>query len=150
MATTAVDPVFVDTNVLVHAISRAAPRHAVAFQAISGMEQAGRDLCISRQVLREILPVLTRPQAFSRPVPSDVAISVVRMLEARLAVLEEGQDTTAQLLSLMERAEVGGKQVHDANIVATMLTAGVRKLLTFNAQDFQRFERLGVIEIESP
>lgn len=33
----------------------------------------------------------------------------------------------------------GGKQVHDANIVATMLAHGEARLLTFNAADFRRF-----------
>jgi len=29
--------------------------------------------------------------------------------------------------------------VHDANLVAAMLTSGVHRLLTFNTPDFQRF-----------
>ena len=43
---------------------------------------------------------------------------------------------------------VGGKQVHDANIVATMLARGVTRLLTFNAADFRRFEPL--VELIAP
>jgi predicted nucleic acid-binding protein len=39
-----------------------------------------------------------------------------------------------------------GRQVHDANVVATMLEHGVRRLLTFNAADFRRFAR--IIDIE--
>ena len=35
---------------------------------------------------------------------------------------------------------VGGKQIHNANIVATMLAYGERKLLTLNAADFRRYE----------
>jgi predicted nucleic acid-binding protein len=35
-----------------------------------------------------------------------------------------------------------GRQVHDANIVATMLDCGVRRLLTFNLTDFRRFAPL--------
>ena len=34
---------------------------------------------------------------------------------------------------------VRGKQVHDCNIVATMLTNGVRRLATRNATDFRRY-----------
>ena len=40
------------------------------------------------------------------------------------------------------------EQVHDANIVATMLAHGERRLLTFNGSDFQRFN--DVIEIVVP
>lgn len=41
-----------------------------------------------------------------------------------------------------------GKQVHDANLVATMLVHGVTRLLTFNAADFRRFGTL--IEVVAP
>ena len=43
-----------------------------------------------------------------------------------------------QLLELCGTVQVGGKQVHDANIVATMLTHGERRLLTMNTKDFRR------------
>lgn len=35
---------------------------------------------------------------------------------------------------------LGGKQVHDANLVATMHAYGIDHLLTLNAADFRRFE----------
>jgi predicted nucleic acid-binding protein len=34
------------------------------------------------------------------------------------------------------------KQVHDANITATMLVYGIESLLTHNIADFQRFSHL--------
>ncbi len=43
---------------------------------------------------------------------------------------------------------MGGKQVHDANIAATMLAHGITRLLTFNVADFQRFA--GLIELIAP
>ena len=43
------------------------------------------------------------------------------------------------LIALCQEVPLAGKQVHDANIVATMLAHGERRLLTFNASDFQRF-----------
>jgi len=54
----------------------------------------------------------------------------------------------AQLVELGSRYSFGGRQVHDANIVATMLAYGERRLLTFNDPDFQRFN--DVIEIVAP
>jgi predicted nucleic acid-binding protein len=35
---------------------------------------------------------------------------------------------------------VSGKQIHDANIVAAMLTNGIDTLLTLNTADFKRYE----------
>jgi len=42
----------------------------------------------------------------------------------------------------MEQITIGGKQVHDANIVATMLVYGIPQLLTHNPSDFARFSGL--------
>ena len=54
-------------------------------------------------------------------------------------ILEDGQAVMDMLALLCREIPVGGKQVHDANIVATMLAHGERRLLTFNARDFRRF-----------
>ncbi len=51
-----------------------------------------------------------------------------------------------QLLHLLEVYPGAGKQVHDANIVATMLEHGLPRLLTFNTADFRRVA--GLIELE--
>ena len=42
----------------------------------------------------------------------------------------------------MEEIPSGGKQVHDANIVATMLIYGIPQILTHNTADFARFSEL--------
>jgi len=142
MTTTAGDPIFVDTNVLVYAGVTSAPLHQVALKAIADQELAGNELWISRQVLREYLAVLTRPQTFASPAPISLLISQVRAFESRFQVADEGSQVTAQLLSVIGQVRVGGKQIHDANIVATMLACDVRKLLTHNVADFARFAPL--------
>ena len=44
--------------------------------------------------------------------------------------------------------ECGGKQVHDANVIATMLAHGVGTVVTMNLADFARFERyVGLVEL---
>ena len=54
-------------------------------------------------------------------------------------VLEDGPAVTEILISLCREIPVGGKQIHDANIVATMLAHGERRLFTFNTGDFRRY-----------
>ncbi len=44
------------------------------------------------------------------------------------------------LLALCWEVSVSGRQIHDANIVATMLAYGERRLLTFNTEDFRPYE----------
>ena len=41
---------------------------------------------------------------------------------------------------MLSACPTGGKQIHDANIVATMLAHGVKAILTHNRKDFIRFE----------
>ena len=68
MATTADDPVFVDTNVLVYANTVRSPLHIRAQLALQDLSASAIPLWISRQILREYLATLSRPQTFSAPV----------------------------------------------------------------------------------
>jgi predicted nucleic acid-binding protein len=51
-------------------------------------------------------------------------------------------------MALSREVAFGGKQLHDANIVATMLAHGETRILTFNAPDFRRFAPM--IEVLTP
>ena len=139
MATTAVERIFVDTNVLVYATQGTAPWHVEANQTLTALHTAGAELWISRQVLREYLATLSRPQTFSVPLPIGVLVADVKQFETLFTIAEDGPGVTAHLLRLLMAVARGGKQIHDANIVATMLTHGIQKLLTHNVADFSRF-----------
>jgi predicted nucleic acid-binding protein len=139
MVTTAVDRVFVDTNVLVFATQTSAPWHAEAARALSDLHAAGAELWISRQILREYLAALSRPQTFAAPLPIAILTRNVTQFETLFAVAEDGYGVTIYLLNLLGAISCAGKQVHDANIVATMLAHGIPKLLTHNVADFTRF-----------
>jgi predicted nucleic acid-binding protein len=62
MATMDDNPLFIDTNILVYANVIETPFHEQALAAINTAHQAGRTIWISRQVIREYLVTLTRPQ----------------------------------------------------------------------------------------
>lgn len=146
MATGDADTLFLDTNVLVYANVASAPLHAEALETIRSRHRSGADLWTSRQVLHEYLAVLSRPQTFTRPRPVTTLVERVRYFESRFRIAEDGRRVTAQPLALMEQFPIGGKQVHDANIVATMLVYGVPRLLTANESDFTRFACLVTME----
>ncbi len=61
-------------------------------------------------------------------------------------VADDTANVTEELTKLMNDFKIGGKQVHDSNIVATMRAYDIPCLLTHNVKDFKRFEN--VIEIE--
>ena len=67
------------------------------------------------------------------------AIADVRRFRLTFNVLDDGPDVFDLLLHLLAAHPGAGKQVHDANLVAVMLTHGITRLLTFNSADFHRF-----------
>lgn len=144
----AAETVFVDTNVLVYADLPASAHHIVARDALRRLQKSNRPLCISSQVLREYLSAVTRPDSSGHATPMQEAIASVAELRSLLNVVQERSDTLDRLLDLLANHPTAGKQVHDANLVATMLSAGIPALLTFNTRDFRRFE--DVIRLEQP
>ena len=138
---------FVDTNVLVYAAAKGAPlgaRARAGLDALATREQRS----LSRQVLREYLAVMTRPQTWSNPLPLRQALADAELLSQRFTILEDGPRVWSELAALGQHHSFAGRQVHDANIVATMLAHKERRLLTFNHADFQRFT--GLIELVVP
>ena len=145
MAKTAVEPMFVDANILVYSAVRAAPLNRSTLRALHDLRAAGAELWVSRQVLREFLAALSRPQSFTGPVPiADLEAAVAGFLIG-FHIAEDGPLVTANLLALLRSTPCGGKQVHDANFVATMQAHGLRRLLTHNVGDFARFG--GIVDV---
>ncbi len=130
---------FVDTNVLVNARFIEAPDHEAARASLESAIEKPEALRISRQILREYLAVVTRPQAWPVAISRDDALDDLNRFAAAFEVLEDGPVVTDRLIALCRQTPVGGKQIHDANIVATMLAYGERRLLTFNTADFRRY-----------
>jgi predicted nucleic acid-binding protein len=144
MVTTAADACFVDTNILVYATVSSSPWNAAARARLDDMRRLGTRLWISRQVLREYMGVLTRGNP--PPLPKAAVLLAAEDLSKLFDVADDDAAVTSELISLLRRFPGGGKQVHDTNIVATMACRGIRRLLTQNVADFQRFGTLVVVE----
>jgi predicted nucleic acid-binding protein len=145
MATMDDKALFVDTNVLVYANVIETPLHAPALAAINAAQQAGRTLWISRQVIREYLVTMPRPQTFEN-LPHSTVLEQVDQFVERFQVTDDTLAVTGQLVKLLGNFKIGGKQVHDANIVASMLSYDIPCLLTHNVKDFYRFAEVIAIE----
>ena len=145
MATMDDNALFVDTNVLVYANVIETPFHEQALAALNAAHEAGRAIWISRQVIREYLVTMTRPQAFEN-LPRETVLEQIELFVKRFQVTDDTTAVTGQLVKLMGGFQISGKQVHDANIVASMLAYDIPCLLTHNVKDFGRFGE--VIRVE--
>ena len=106
------------------------------------LAEGGTTFCLNRQVLREYFSVLTRSTFAEPPTPIASVIEDIRRFGKNFFIAEEDSLVTEKLLSLMATFSFRGKQVHDANIVATMLRHDITTLLTHNISDFERFSSL--------
>ena len=138
---------FIDTNVLVKARIPTAPDHNAARANLERAFEEPEPQRISRQVIREYLAVVTRPQTWTVGISRMEALDDVSRLLGSFEILEDGPSVTAALVGLCSEVMVGGRQIHDANIVATMLAHGERRLLTFNRADFRRYgDRIELVD----
>lgn len=130
---------FIDTNVFVYSRFPNSPQYEVARESLRRAAASDEPLRISRQVIREYLAAVTRPQAWTDAMVIGDVLDDVSRLTDNFEILEDGPVVAESLISLCREVPVGGKQIHDANIVATMLAHGERRLLTFNVADFRRY-----------
>ena len=130
---------FVDTNVFVNSRIPDAPDHDAARARLEQALRGREPLRISRQIVREYLAVVTRPQTWAAGITREDAMDDARRLLDSFEILEDGPVVSEALIALCREVAVGGAQIHDANIVATMLAHGESRLLTFNVSDFRRY-----------
>ncbi len=134
------DRVMLDTNVLLAATDESRPEHRDALTVVNDWATNRTELCTSGQVLREYLSVATRPadrNGLGLKLPD--ALGNVRAIRERTTLLAEDSNVADRLLGLLADVGCSGKQVHDANLIATMLVHGVGAVVTMNLEDFARF-----------
>jgi predicted nucleic acid-binding protein len=136
------DRVMLDTNVFVAATDEGRAEHRDALSVVNDWAAGDTTLCTSGQILREYLVVATRPvekNGLGLALPD--AVGNVRAIRERTTFLVEDFKVADRLVGLLADVECSGKQVHDANVVATMLVHGIGTVVTMNLDDFARFDR---------
>jgi predicted nucleic acid-binding protein len=131
-----------DTNVLLAATDEGRAQHDQALGIVNDWPGRGTTLYTSGQIMREYLAVATRPaEQNGLGLTLADALANVRAFRARTSLLAEDGKVADRLLALLDDVACGGRQIHDANLVATMLVHGIDTIVTINLADFTRFER---------
>lgn len=130
--------IFIDTNILIYATDDESPFQAKALGMLNQLMTDGIECAISPQIVREYLVVFTRVVSSDDAARSAALHNIGKFIEA-FTLLDENRETVARLQTIVDNNAVGGKQIHDANIVAVMQVHGVKRLLTHNLDDFKRY-----------
>jgi len=142
MPTTTISAVFVDTNILTRATILSAPLHEEAQEALDRLSESGAELWISPQVIREYMVNATRDQSYSKAIPMVQVLEQIKRFRAAFKIAEETTAVLDKMLELTATVSLKGKQIHDVNIVATMISYNIPALLTHNTDDFKQFASL--------
>jgi predicted nucleic acid-binding protein len=132
------EAIFIDTNILIYATDNESPFHAKSLGMLNRLMTDGTECVISPQIVREYLVVSTREVSPDDPARSAALSNIEKFVEA-FTVLDENRATVAKLQTIVDKSDVGGKQIHDANIVAVMQAHGVKRLVTHNLDDFRAY-----------
>ncbi len=76
---------------------------------------------------------MTHPRTFAPPI--EQVLNQLATVQSLFHVADDTHEVTAQLLTLLQSYPTRGKQIHDANIVATMRANNIDTLLTLNYDD---------------
>jgi len=137
--------VFVDTNVWVARTIEDHIFHQRALDKLNELSEQEELFCLSGQIIREFTAVCTLGRGLSRPLTWEEIQPQIEALLAQTVLLYESEASIRKLVEIGKLHSVKGKQIHDTNIAATMLTNGITRLLTFNPDDFKRFVEIELI-----
>ena len=137
---------FVDTNILLRVLLTEMNLHAEVNALFQQMLRDDAELWISGQIIREFIVQATHPKTLKTPLTIVEVIAEINQFKPLFSVADETAPVREKLLELLREYPTSGKQVHDTNIVATMLAYEIDTLLTLNIGDFKRFsDRINLI-----
>jgi predicted nucleic acid-binding protein len=138
---TAFERAFVDTNVLVYAAFDSESQHVACRELLRSPEF----LCASPQVFAEFYAVVTNRRRVASPFAPGEARRFILDVLPRFEILPIPGLVISQWVDWAGQFAITGGDIFDAQIVATMLASGVRKIYTYNHQDFERYPGLAVV-----
>ena len=139
--------VLIDTNVLLRSVQPSHPMHGPAVRTVATLIRDGEAVLITPQIVAEFWNVATRPvQLNGLGWSHEKALDEVVRVEGFFSLLIETTEVYSEWKRLLVAYGVTGVQAHDARLVAAMIVYGVRRILTFNVQDFTRYKEIEAIQ----
>jgi len=129
--------VLIDTNVLLRRTQPDHEYHLAAVESVARLLAENEPVCFTLQNIAEFWSVATRPVAnnglgFS---PTET-LAEVHKIERFLTMLPDSPLAYEEWKRLVLQHGITGVRVHDARLVAVMNVHRVRRILTFDRDDF--------------
>jgi predicted nucleic acid-binding protein len=130
-----------DTGILLRLADGRDPLHAMVCSALAKLHRAGELFVVMPQKMAEFWNVCTRPASARGGwgLSHTEAVRRLESIEKTAEILADPPQAYVLWRQLVINHLVSGVQVHDARLVASMLSHGIQRLITLNPSDFQRY-----------
>lgn len=134
--------VLLDTNIILRYIQLDSEEHQEAEAAIDKLLERGDELFLVPQVIYEYWSAATRPYGTPNglSMTSEETAKAVAEITRMFRVLPDNAQIYDRWLYLVIAHQVMGKQVHDTRLVAAAKVHDLDAILTYNSEDFKRFD----------
>lgn len=138
----------IDTNCFLRLAEPESPHRSLVLNVIKKLRFDNEIIHYTPQILAEFWNACTRPDSARGGLGLSVSQTErkVRLIETHFRLLPDSLATFIQWRNLVADLEIMGVQVHDAKIVASMVSYKIPNLITFNVRDFTRFNMINVID----
>jgi len=133
----------IDTNILLRSTDPDHAMYSLAVNAVDSLLTQNQQLYIMPQNLIEFWNVYTRPKE-KNGLGGTIAETKIEIdrLKSLFILLPDQEEIYLQWENLVTTYQVKGVNVHDAKLVAGMLVHDLTHILTFNINDFKRYQNI--------
>ena len=131
----------VDTGVLLRLFDRTDPAHDAIRQGLLHLRRRGAQLAVAWQNIAEFWNVSTRPVSARGGYGQSIETTERRAAFLERFAIVHAESPAAYRLwrRLLVDHRIQGLAVHDARLVAIMMTTGIAQVVTLNVKDFARY-----------
>lgn len=133
---------FFDTSVLIAAIIEKHPNHEKAFYRLNEAVRGNIGFIVSTHTLAELFSVLTGMPSSPKISPSQAKF-LIEKNTGSAKIIEINSKDYHNVISLLAELNLSGGIIYDALSVYTAGKAKADYILTFNENDFKKFEIKG-------
>lgn len=145
-----ISPILLDSNVLVYSQNTQSKYYKQAQAALDQAINGNLKACLALQNITEAIAILTDAKRFSHPLSHREIIKLLNIFSnlEHFKWIFPNSNTVELLSEWFQNGLVGkSQQIFDAQLAATMLSNGVKTILTANTKDFAQFPGIEVIDL---
>lgn len=139
--------VFLDSNVLIyHTFADFdKDKYMISRELLSELAQRKCWFIISPQIIREFFAISTNSKILIKPLSPEEAFEKIEEFLEKYEFVSESENTISYLKDLTVKHQIIKQNIHDTNIVATMMDNDIDHLFTFNTKDFIKYNEIKLI-----